>query len=365
VRKSLSGLLVVGLALSLAACGSDSTDKTTGVDANKGSTIGIAMPTKTSERWLADGKNMVEQFTAMGYKVNLQYAGDNVKVQVAQVKTMVEQGDKLLVIAAVDGSSMTEVLAGAAAKDVPVIAYDRLLTKTKDVGYQATFDNDRVGVMQGQVLIDRLGLTKGAKGPFNIELFAGSGTDVNAKSFYVGAMRVLQPYIDSGALVVRSGETKFELITTLNYSGDLAVKRLKPLMAKYYKTAKLDALLSPYDGMTIKMLTLLKTQGYGTKKKPLPINSGQDAELPSIKSIIKDEQTGTIYKDTRELAKVTVQQGNALLTGAKPLINDTTSFNNGIKTVPTYLLYPVAVDKSNYKTLLVDSGYYTAADLKG
>jgi putative multiple sugar transport system substrate-binding protein len=365
VRKTLSGFMVVGLAVALAACGSDSDNKTIGVDANKGATIGIAMPTKTSTRWLADGKNMVEQFTAMGYKVNLQYANDDAKVQLNQVKSMVDQGDKLLVVTAVDGSGMTEVLAAAATKNIPVIAYDRLLTKTKDVGYQATFDNDRVGVMQGQLLLDRLGLSTGAKGPFTIELFAGSGTDVNAKSFYDGAMKVLKPYLDSGKLVVRSGQVAFETVTTVNYDGAIAGTRLKKLLKANYKTEKLNAVLSANDGMAIGMIKVLKADGYGTAKKPLPFTSGQDAEIASMKSIINGEQTGTIYKDTRELAKVAVQQGNALLTGAKPMINDTTSFNNGVKVVPTYLLYPIAVDKTNYKTLLVDGGYYTAANLAG
>jgi putative multiple sugar transport system substrate-binding protein len=365
VRKPISGLMVVGLAVALAACGSDSSDKTSGVDANKGATIGISMPTKTSTRWLADGKNMVEQFTAMGYKVNLQYANDDAKNQLAQVKSMVDEGDKLLVITAVDGSGMTDVLAAAAKKNIPVIAYDRLLTKTKDVGYQATFDNTRVGVMQGQLLLDRLGLSTGAKGPFNIELFAGSGTDVNAKSFYDGAMSVLTPFIESGKLVIRSGQVKFEDVTTVNYDGAIAGARMKKLLKAFYKTKKLNAVLSANDGMAIGMIKVLKADGYGTKQKPLPFTSGQDAEIASMKSIIKGEQTGTIYKDTRELAKVAVQQGNALLTGSKPLINDTTSFNNGVKTVPTYLLYPVAITKTNYKTLLVDGGYYTAAALAG
>lgn len=363
MRKSLTGLVVIGLALSLAACGSDTESNPNSVYANMGATIGIAMPTKVSERWIADGKNMVQQFTDMGYKVNLQYADNDVKTQVAQVQAMVNQGDKLLVIAAIDGSSMDGVLASAAAKKVPVIAYDRLLTGTANVSYQATFDNVRVGAMQAQLLVDRLGLSKDAKGPFNVELFAGSATDANAKSFYDGAMPVLQPYITSRKIIVRSGETQFEKITTVNYDAKIAGTRMTKILNAYYKTAKVDAVLSPYDGMSIGILNAFKAGGYGNAAKPLPIISGQDAELASVKSIIADQQAGTIYKDTRELAKVAVQMGNSLLTGQKPIVNDIKTYNNGVKIVPTYLLEPVAVDKANYKALLVDGGYYTEAEI--
>jgi putative multiple sugar transport system substrate-binding protein len=366
VRKPLTVLAAaVGLAISLTAC-SSSSDSSTGVDANEGATIGIAMPTKVSQRWIADGSNMVQQFTAMGYKVNLQYADNNVKTQVSQVQNMINQGDKLLVIASIDGSSMTSVLNTASSKGIKVIAYDRLLSNTKNVNYYATFDNVQVGVMQGTLLVKKLGLADGSKkGPFNVELFAGSATDNNAKSFYTGGMSVLQPYIDSGKIVVRSGQTTFDKITTVNYDADIAGKRMTSILNEYYKSAKVDAVLSPYDGMSIGIIKSLLAAGYNTSAKPMPIVSGQDAELPSVKSIIADQQTGTIYKDTRELAKVTVQMGNALLTGVTPTVNDTTTFNNGVKVVPTFLLPPVAVDKTNYQTLLVTGGYYTKAQISG
>ncbi len=248
MRKSLTGLVAVGMALALAACGSTEETVTNGdVKANMGATIGIAMPTKTSTRWIADGNNMVDQFTDMGYKVNLQYADNNVKTQVAQVQSMIDGGDKLLVIAAIDGASMDGALASAAAKKIPVIAYDRLLTGTQNVSYQATFDNFRVGEMQAQLLIDRLGLSKKAKGPFNVELFAGSPTDANAKSFYTGAMELLQPYIDSRKIIVRSGQTTFGSISTVNYDSKIAGARMKKILAAQYTSIRVDAVLSPYD----------------------------------------------------------------------------------------------------------------------
>jgi putative multiple sugar transport system substrate-binding protein len=365
VRKTLTGLAAVAaLAITLTACGGQSTgsDNPDSVHANTGATIGLAMPTKVSSRWIADGNNMVQQFTQMGYKTNLQYADNNSKSQVAQIQSMIDQGDKLLIISAVDGSALTSVLANAAKKNIQVIAYDRLIVNTPNVNYYATFDNERVGVLQATLLVNRLGLTEG-KGPFNIELFAGSPTDNNAKIFYTGAMTVLQPYLDSGKLKVKSGQTAFAKITTVNWDGPTAAKRMDLLLNRYYTTGKVDAVLSPYDGMTISILKSFSEHGYGSSAKPLPLISGQDAELPSVKSIMAGQQTGTVYKDTRELAKVAVQMGNAMLTGGTPAVNDTKSYNNGVKVVPAYLLPPVAVDKANYKTLLVTGGYYTAAQL--
>jgi putative multiple sugar transport system substrate-binding protein len=356
VRKTLSGLAAVGLILSLAACGSS---EETGVKANMGATVGIAMPTTDSERWIGDGKAMQEQFTKMGYKVELKYAENVVKDQVAQVNKMVDDGDKLLVISAVDGESLNEVLAKAAKKGVKVIAYDRLLMGTPNVDAQATFDNVKVGVMQGQLMLDQLGLSKNPNsGPFHIEIFAGSSTDANALSFYNGAMSVLKPYFEKGKLIIGSGESKFSKVATKDYSGDLAEQRLSQILSANYKDTRLDAVLSPYDGMSRGIIAALQGAGYGTPNKKISVVSGQDAELASVQLMLKGLQTGTIYKDTRELAKVAVQMGNAMLTGSDPIINDRTSYDNKVKKVPTYLLYPVNVNKDNYKILLVNGGYY-------
>ncbi len=364
MRKSLSGLAAVGLVLALAACGSDS--ESTGVKANMGATVGIAMPTKTSARWLNDGEQMVAQFESMGYKTDLKYGEDKAETQVAQVEKMIADGDKLLVIAAVDGGAMVDVLAEAAKKNIKVIAYDRLLMKTRDVNYQATFDNRRVGRMQGQLLLDRLGISSGDEGPFNIEMFAGAATDANAKSFYDGSMDVLKKYLDNGTLVVPSKKTAFLDIDTDKYSGALAYERMNQVLAQFYENKKLDAVLSPYDGMSRGIIISLTENGFtraGAKK--MPVISGQDAELDSVKDVKDGYQTATIYKDTRELAKVAVQMGNALLTGQKPQVNDTTTYDNAVKKVPTYLLYPVQVDAKNYQKLLLDGGYYTKKQLAG
>jgi putative multiple sugar transport system substrate-binding protein len=358
-------LVVAGLTLALAACGSSSSgdQADTGVNANMGATVGIAMPSKTSKRWIDDGNNMVTQFKAMGYQTDLQNGEDDIPKQVAQVQGMIDRGDKLLVIGSIDGTALKKQLAEAKAKGIPVIAYDRLIRDSPNVNYYVTFDNFRVGVLQGTLIANKLELAKG-KGPYHLEMFGGSPDDNNAGFFFNGAMQVLKPYIDNGQLVVPSGQTEFKQIAVVRWDVPTAQKTFTKILADDYQNRKVDAVLSPFDGMSVGLIDILKKDGYGTKAKPLPVVSGQDAELNSVKLIISGEQSGTIYKDTRELAKVAVQEGNALLTGGTPIVNDTTTYDNGVKKVPTYLLQPIAVDKSNYKTLLVDGGYYTAAQLK-
>jgi putative multiple sugar transport system substrate-binding protein len=356
----MSALVVAGVMLVAAACGGSGGGSGGG---DKG-TVGIAMPTKSSERWVKDGANMVAQFKAMGYDTDLQYAEDVVETQVSQIENMITKGAKALVVAAVDGSALTDVLQEAADQKIPVIAYDRLLMKTPNVAYYATFDNFQVGVQQAGYIEDKLGLKDG-KGPFNIELFAGSPDDNNTVFFFNGAMSVLKPYIDSGKLVVRSGQTKMEQVATLRWDGATAQARMDNLLSANYTSEKVDAVLSPYDGISIGVISALKSVGYGSSAKPMPIITGQDAELASVKSIVAGEQTETVYKDTRELAKVATAMTDAVLKGQKPQVNNTDSYNNGVKTVPSYLLKPVSVDKENYKQVLVDGGYYTDAQLNG
>ncbi|VTU14474.1 multiple monosaccharide ABC transporter substrate-binding protein [Variovorax sp. RA8] len=325
--------------------------------------IAISMPTKSSARWISDGSNMVKYFKEKGYKTDLQYADDDIPNQLAQIENMVTKGSKVLVIAAIDGSTLSDVLQKAADKGVKVIAYDRLIKGSKNVDYYATFDNFQVGVLQAQSIEKALDLKSG-KGPFNIELFGGSPDDNNAFFFYNGAMSVLDPYIKSGKLVVRSKQMGMDKVGTLRWDGAVAQSRMDNLLSAYYTKERVDAVLSPYDGLSIGILSSLKGVGYGTPQQPMPVVSGQDAEVPSVKSILRKEQTSTVFKDTRELAKVTVAMVDAMLAGKTPEVNDTKTYNNGVKVVPSYLLKPVSVDASNWKPVLVDSGYYKESQVK-
>jgi putative multiple sugar transport system substrate-binding protein len=367
-KAALSAIAAAAsLALTLSACGQDSEGGSEGDkgESKKGSTVGIAMPTKSSERWIADGANVEKNLKAAGYKTKLAFGEDDPDTQVSQIENMITQGVSALIIAAIDNKSLDNVLQQAKEADIPVISYDRLILNSPNVDYYASFDNEKVGELQGGYIVEKLGLKDGSKkGPFNVELFAGSNDDNNTQYFFKGAMNALQPYIDKKQIVVKSGQTKLNQVTTLRWDGGTAQKRMDDLLTSAYKNAKVDAVLSPYDGISIGILSALKSDDYGSKSKPLPIVTGQDAEVASVKSIISGQQTQTVYKDTRKLAEVAAKMVDAVLNDKKPETNDTKTYDNGSKVVPAFLLEPVNVDKSNYKATVVDSGYIKEADLK-
>lgn len=228
--KRVSILLVIvllfGVAGSLFARGAAESAATKG-------RIGIAMPTQSTERWVREGYAMKERFEAMGYVVDLQYAEDNVSVQVSQIENMLLRGLDAIVITPIDGYALTDVVKRAKAQGAVVIAYDRLLMNTPDVDYYATFDSISIGNMMGGYIVDALGVADG-KGPFNIELFAGSLDDNNTPLYFEGAMQKLQPYINSGQLVVRSGQKTLEQVATPNWDGQLAQARMDNLISAFY-----------------------------------------------------------------------------------------------------------------------------------
>ena len=357
MRKLLISIAASSLALSLAACGGDDD----GSSGDKG-TVGVAMPTKSSERWIADGNNIKSQLEDAGYEVDLQYAEDDIPTQVSQVENMVTKGVDYLVIAAIDGTALGEVLDTAASQDIDIISYDRLIRDSDAVSYYTTFDNFQVGVLQAESLVK--GLEERGEGPYNVELFAGSPDDNNATFFWDGAMSILQPMIDSGEIVVPSGQTDFDQAAILRWDPATAQKRMEDILTGTYASETVDGVLSPYDGLSLGIIAALKANGYGGGGKPLPVVTGQDAEVQSVKSILAGEQYSTIFKDTRELAKVTVEMIKALGAGDEPEVNDTETYDNGVKVVPSYLLDPVVVYKDDVQSVLVDSGYYSEDDLK-
>ncbi len=328
--------------------------------------VGISMPTQSLQRWNQDGSNMKTQFEAAGYEVDLQYAGDNdIPTQVSQIENMITGDCKVLVIAAIDGSSLTEVLKDAKAKNIPVIAYDRLIMNSDAVSYYATFDNYKVGTIQGTYIKDRLDL-ENAAGPFNIELFTGSPDDNNVNFFFGGAMDVLKPYIDSGKLVVKSGQMEKAQCATANWSTEESQKRMENLITSMGygpEGTKLDAVLSSNDSVANGITNALAAAGYTADN--FPILTGQDCDKPAMKNILAGKQSMSIFKDTRTLAAQVVSMVNSILKGEKPEINDTKTYDNGTGIIPSFLCDPVFADKDNYKELLIDSGYYTEADLAG
>lgn len=368
-RSVLALIASAALALGLVACA----PAADGGSEGDGGLIGIAMPTRSSERWIQDGDALKAQFEEAGFEVDLQYAEDDIPTQVSQIENMVTKGAVALVVAAIDGTTLTTVLEEAASQDVVVIAYDRLLRETEAVSYYATFDNFKVGEQQAWSVLNGLGLTEldgtpiadAPAGPFNIELFAGSLDDNNAFFFFDGAMSVLTPLIEDGTLVVKSGQTEIEQVATLRWDGETAQSRMEDILASQYSDgSQVDAVLSPYDGISRGIISALTDAGY-TVGADFPIISGQDAELDSVKAIIAGEQYATIFKDTRLLAEKAAEMTIAALNGDEPEINDTETYNNGVKVVPSYLLEPFIVVADNIQEQLVDSGYWTEEEING
>ncbi|HLM05053.1 MAG TPA: multiple monosaccharide ABC transporter substrate-binding protein [Blastococcus sp.] len=364
------------LALTLAACGGEGAGS--GSSGNEDAapedlSIGVSMPTETSERWIADGNSVKEQLEDEGYTVDLQYAGDDIPTQSQQVDQMITQGADALIIAAIDGTALSSQLQAAADAGIPVISYDRLIRDSENVDFYVSFDNFAVGVAQGNALLEGLGLptednAEGtATGPFNIELFAGSLDDNNAHFFFDGAMSVLQPLIDDGTLVVKSGQTDIEQVATLRWLQETAQKRMEDLLTGSYNDGtKLSGVLSPYDGISRGIITALQNAGYGPtigSPNPMPIVTGQDAEIASVKLIADDVQSSTIFKDTRLLAEQAVVAAKAFLEGDEPEANDTETYDNGVKVVPSYLLPVETVFKDDIQSVLIDSEYWTAEEV--
>ncbi|MBO3101573.1 multiple monosaccharide ABC transporter substrate-binding protein [Cellulomonas fengjieae] len=360
------------LALGLAACsgsGAGSTDDPSGGAAQDPSelTVGVAMPTQTSERWIADGNAVKAGLEEAGYTVDLQYAGDDIPTQQEQIDQMITKGADLLILASIDGTALATQLQAAADANIPVIAYDRLLRDSDNVDFYVTFDNYKVGVQQATSLLTGLGILNAdgsegdAAGPFNIELFAGSLDDNNARFFFNGAMDTLQEHIDDGTLVVKSGQTDIEQAATLRWLQETAQKRMENLLTSTYSDGSLvQGVLSPYDGMSRGIITALQNAGYGPAiSGGLPVVTGQDAEIASVKLINDDVQYSTIFKDTRKLADQAVVSAQAFLAGEEPEANDTESYDNGVKVVPSFLLDSDVVVKDGIQSLLIDSGYWT------
>jgi putative multiple sugar transport system substrate-binding protein len=365
MKKIIASILTAALAFGVVGCSSTPTSSTNNPPKDSTSQlIGVAMPTQSLQRWNQDGANMKSQLEAKGYKVDLQYANNDVNTQTQQIENMITKGCKTLVIASIDGSALSDVLKKAADNKIKVIAYDRLIMNSSNVDYYATFDNFKVGVTQGQYIETKLGLKDG-KGPFNIELFGGSPDDNNATFFFNGAMSILQPYIDNGKLVVVSGQKEFTKIAIQGWESAKAQARMDNLItANYANGKKLDVVLSPNDSLAIGIIASLKNAGYGASDKPYPIITGQDCDKPNVIAMINGQQSMSIFKDTRTLAAKVVEMVDAVLQGKEASVNDTKTYNNGVKVVPSFLCDPVYADVSNYKQILIDSGYYKESDLK-
>ncbi|MEU5565260.1 sugar-binding protein [Micromonospora musae] len=350
MRKFIGKTVAVGAIamLALTACGSGRDEGTSGSGSEaKGfaanSLIGVALPAKTSENWVLAGELFTNGLKEAGFQADVQYAGASTTVadQQAQITAMVTKGAKVIVVGATDAAQLSTQVAAAHQAGAKVIAYDRLIVNSPDVDYYVAFDNFKVGQLQGQALLEGMKAKK-PNGPYNIELFSGSPDDNNSKVFFDGAMSVLQPEIDKGNLVVASGQKEIKQTAIQGWKAEGAQARMDQLLTSTYGSKELDGVLSPNDTLARAIITSVKGAG-----KPVPVVSGQDSEVESVKSIVAGEQYMTINKDTRTLVKQTIDMVKALQAGNAPQVNDTKTYNNGSKVVDTFLLPPVAVTKAN------------------
>ena len=318
--------------------------------------VGVSMPTQSLQRWNQDGSYLKENLEAAGFEVDLQYADNDIAVQLSQIENMLMAGCKALVVTAIDSGTLGTAMATASEMGVPVIAYDRLILDTDAVSYYATFDNYNVGAFQGQFLIDTLGLAEG-NGPFNLEIVAGDPADPNANYFYNGAMDLLKTYIENGQLVVPSGQTEFMDVATPTWATSVAQARFDDIIAANYSTgAKLDAVLCSNDSTAAGVVNALTNAGFTEENWPWV--TGQDCDVNNMQHIVSGKQSMSVFKDTRILAKRTSEMVEAITKGEEPLINDTETYDNNVKIVPTYMCELLLCTKDNYVEMLIDSGYY-------
>ena len=359
MKKRLLALLLVGTMALAVGCSAkeDSKDDAEGEKIK----VGVSMPTKSLQRWNQDGSNMQTLLEEAGYEVDLQYAENKVEAQVAQIENMLTTGAEIIVVAAIDGNALSTVLDEAKSIGCEIIAYDRLIMNTDAVSYYATFDNYSVGAIQGEYIETQLGLKDG-NGPFNFEIVTGPLDDNNVNYFFGGAMDILNPYIENGQLVVKSGQTTKEQAATPNWDEAEAQKRFDNILTANYTDEKVDAVLCSNDSTALGVQSALKSAGYTSED--MPIITGQDANVTNVKAIISGEQSMSVFKDTRALSAKVVEMVDAIAQGTTPDVNDTETYDNGAKVIPSYLLKPLFVDLTNYEELLLESGYYSADDLK-
>ena len=348
MKKIIALVLALVMIFALAACGQAK-------PASSDKLVGVAMPTKDLQRWNQDGENMKAMLEKAGYQVDLQYGANDIPTQVSQIENMIANGCKVLVIASIDGDSLGTVLAQAKEKGIPVIAYDRLIMNSDAVSYYATFDNWLVGETQGKYIEEALGLKEG-KGPYNIEFITGDPGDNNINFFFDGGMSILKPYLDNGQLVCPSGQTEKAVVATANWATDAAQARFENILSSNYADKPLHAVLASNDSTARGVENALESSYTGDV---YPVITGQDCDIAIMKNLIEGKQAMSVFKDTRTLASKVVEMVDALMKGSEPPINDTETYDNGVKVVPSFLCEPVSCTVDNYQELLIDSGYYT------
>lgn len=367
MKKFLALLLALVMTLSLVACGGgDTTANNENTDNDGAQTVGISMPTKSLERWNRDGSYLKEQFEKAGYNVLLTYSDNDNNQQNNDIANMLAENIDLLIVAAIDGEALAQTLADAKDQNVPVIAYDRMITNSDAVNYYVSFDNYTVGVLQAQYVIDKLDLANAGDKTYNIEFTAGDPADNNAGFFFNGAYDTLKTYIDAGTLKIPSGKTTFEQVATPAWSTDTAMENFQNTLASYYSDGTvLDIALCSNDSTAMGVAKAITSDYAGSNT---PLVTGQDGDIANLQNIVDGVQTMTVYKNVADEAGVTLVLAQALLAGetidaslcskfAVEAACNTTDYSNGTTAATSFLLVPYSIDAENLQ-LLVDTGNY-------
>lgn len=367
MKKFLALLLALVMTLSLVACGGGDTPANNENSDNDGAqTVGISMPTKSLERWNRDGSYLKEQFEKAGYNVLLTYSDNDNNQQNNDIANMLAENIDLLIVAAIDGEALAQTLADAKDQNVPVIAYDRMITNSDAVNYYVSFDNYTVGVLQAQYVIDKLDLANAGDKTYNIEFTAGDPADNNAGFFFNGAYDTLKTYIDAGTLKIPSGKTTFEQVATPAWSTDTAMENFQNTLASYYSDGTvLDIALCSNDSTAMGVAKAITSDYAGSNT---PLVTGQDGDIANLQNIVDGVQTMTVYKNVADEAGVTLVLAQALLAGetidaslcskfAVEAACNTTDYSNGTNAATSFLLVPYSIDAENLQ-LLVDTGNY-------
>ncbi len=333
--------------------------------------VGVVLPTKDEPRWIQDQTRFQDAFTKAGFTVQILFSQNDSAKEKANVEALIAQGIKVLIICPFDATAAAATADEARAAGVKVISYDRLITNSSSVDYYVTFDSVQVGKLQGQYLVDH---ATGTGNP--LYLYAGAATDNNAFLFFQGAWEVLQPKIADGTFVIKNSSQAVSLQSNATLTRDQEAAIIGQIttdwkfdVAKNLAEANLTAapaadkgnvfILAPNDGTSRSIADTFKAD----KDIKSYVITGQDAEEPSVQYIIDGKQTMTVLKDVRTLVADAIAAAISFLNGQTP--PQTTTYNNLKIDVPAKPSAVIAVDKSNVKAAIIDSGYWPAKDFTG
>lgn len=372
MKKRMALLLAVLLLAALTACAAPRQAADTGASrkpvetvALTEKTVGICLPDQSSQRWQEEAQALTALLEKRDCQVRIEDACQDAALQADQVAQLIALPVDCLIVAAVDSIALLQVLEQAKSAGIPVIAYDRLLMGTDAVSCYVGFDNQAAGRQIGQYIADakQLQTAQQEARSYTVEFFMGSPEDSSAVLQHMGVMEVLQPYLDGGVLVCRSGRVAFEDTCVQNWSEDTAKNDCMEHLTEFYTDAPPDILCAASDALAQGCRAALEQSGH-TAGEGWPLITGQDASLEAAQRILSGHQSMTVLKESHLLTQLCIDAVDAVLSGVADSWADGVC-NNGVMDVPACLCTPVAVDAANIQEILVDGGIFSQAQLSG